>query len=335
MAKPVGTDLSSAQRSRPPIKDHFLRLPYMAVALVILIILLVINTVLEPNLWSLAVLTGTLAAAAPLAIVAMGETSTIILGNGALDLSVGPLMSVLNVVIILLVGRGITSPFMIIGIVVLLGVLSGVFNGFFVSILRAQPIVVTFATYTIYSGLATHLLPQPGGTIPPWLASWTSSIGPIPTSAIFIAIGLLLWFALSRTRFMRNIYAVGGDERASYVSGVPITAVRFGAFILTGVFTALAALVLTAEIASGDGTIGTSFTLLAIASVALGGTSLLGGRGGVVGSLVGALDIFLIDNVITVSHIAVFWQDIAYGVILVAAVVINAMISRKGRRKTL
>ncbi|RIV28150.1 ABC transporter permease [Alicyclobacillaceae bacterium I2511] len=309
------------------------RLPYMSVALVILMILLLLNTALETNLWTISVLSGVIASAAPLVIAAIGETPAIILGNGSLDISIGPLMSVINVTIILLVQQGLTSPVIIIGMAMLLGVGSGVLNGVFISVLRIPPIVVTFATYTIYMGLATHLLSQPGGTIPSWLANWTGNIGPLPISAVIIAVALILWFALSRTRFLRNIYAIGGDERASYVSGVPLVWVRLGTYMLTGLFVSLAGLMLTAEIASGDGNIGTSFTLTAIASVALGGTSLLGGRGGAMGSLVGAFDIFLINNVITVSHVGVFWQDVAYGLILVAAVVANALIARPGRRR--
>jgi ribose transport system permease protein len=147
------------------------RLPYMSVALVILMILLLLNTALETNLWTISVLSGVIASAAPLVIAAIGETPAIILGNGSLDISIGPLMSVINVTIILLVQQGLTSPVIIIGMAMLLGVGSGVLNGVFISVLRIPPIVVTFATYTIYMGLATHLLSQPGGTIPSWLAN--------------------------------------------------------------------------------------------------------------------------------------------------------------------
>ncbi|MHB1628925.1 MAG: ABC transporter permease [Bacilli bacterium] len=311
------------------------RIPYMTVSLAILLLLLVINTVLEPNLWSAAILAATLASAAPLLVAAVAETPVIILGNGSLDISVGPLMSVINVSVILLVEKGYSSPVDVIGLALLVGLASGLLNGLFVSILRLQPIVVTFATYTIYSGLATHLLSQPGGSVPQWLANWTGSLGPVPNSLFLVLTAVAVWYLLSRTRFIRNIYAIGGDERASYVSGVPIALVRLSAFALTGLFVALASLLLTAEIASGDGNIGTPFTLLAIASVALGGTSLLGGRGGIIGSLVGALDIILIDNVITVAHIPVFWQDVVYGLVLVVAIVINSLIVHRGKRRAL
>lgn len=314
-------------------KTGWQRLPYFWVALVILIILALLNTVLEPDLWSVAVLGGTMAAAAPLVLVSLAETPVIILGNGALDISVGPFMSVVNVMIVLLVGDHLTNPIALIGLVLAAGVFSGLINGIFSGILRVPAIVVTFATYTMYTGLATHLLPQPGGSIPAWLSGWTGDVGPIPISVLIILLTVGVWAALGRSRWVRYIYAIGGDERASYVSGVPLSLVRVLAFIWTGVFTAVAALMLTAEIASGDGTIGTPFTLMAITAVALGGTSLLGGRGGVVGSIVGALDVFFISNVITVSHVAVFWQDVAYGAILIAAVVVNAVTTRRGRAR--
>lgn len=309
------------------------KLPYMWVAIALFVILAVINTIAEPNLWSAAVLGGTVASAAPLVLVAIAETPAILLGNGSLDISVGPLMSVINVAIILMVGRNLSSPFDLIGMALGIGLASGFVNGFFAGGLRVQPIVVTFATYTIYSGLATHLLPQPGGSIPNWLSSWTGSVGPIPSSLLVILAVAALWILLSRTRFIRSIFAIGGDERASYVSGVPLVTVRILAFMLTGLMTAVAALMLTAEIASGDGNIGTSFTLTAITAVALGGTSLLGGRGGIWGSIIGAFDVFLINNVITVSHLSVYWQDVAYGTILMAAVIINALTARARRAR--
>jgi ribose transport system permease protein len=317
-----------------PRRRH-IRMPYMAVALALFLVLLIINTVLEPRIWSIDVLTGLLAAAAPLVFAAIAQTVLIMLGNGALDISIGPLISLINVSIVLLVANGVTSPWVLISCVLLIGIISGLINGSLVSFLRLQSIVVTFGTFSVYSGLATFLLPQPGGSVPDWLISWTGSLGPIPMSVLFIAGGMAAWWLLSHTRFMKNIYAIGGDERASYVSGVPIAWVKLGAFVLTGIFSAVAALLLTSTVASGDGNIGNSFTLTSLAAVALGGTSLLGGRGGVWGALIGALAIFLVDNLITVSHIGVFWQHIAYGIILVAAVIMNAVLGRsKGVKST-
>lgn len=331
MAASVQENRPGVRPSASPARKWWTHLPYMWVAALLFIILAVINTIAEPNLWSAAILGGTVASAAPLVVVAIAETPAILLGNGALDISVGPLMSVVNVVVILLVAHHMTSFWAIIGVALLIGLASGLVNGLFVGWLRVQPIVVTFATYTIYSGIATHLLPQPGGSIPAWLSNWTSSIGPLPASLLVILAAAGIWVALSRTRFVRNIYAIGGDERASYVSGVPLVAVRVLTFMLTGLLTALAALMLTAEIASGDGNIGTPFTLMAITAVALGGTSLLGGRGGILGTIIGAFDVFLINNVITVSHLSVYWQDVAYGGILIASIVVNAVISRARR----
>ncbi|QYR21799.1 ABC transporter permease [Paenibacillus sp. sptzw28] len=315
----------------PSAPKRRVRLPYMAVALALLVVLLIANTVLEPRIWSIDVLTGLIAAAAPLIFAAVAQTVLILLGNGALDISIGPLISLINVSIVLLAGNGVTSPLALIGCALLIGIVSGLINGSLVSFLRLQSIVVTFGTFSIYSGLATFLLPQPGGSVPDWLIGWTGNIGPIPMCVLFIAGGLAFWWLLSRTRFMKNIYAIGGDERASYVSAVPIAWVKLGAFVLTGIFTAFAALLLTSTVASGDGNIGNSFTLTSLAAVALGGTSLLGGRGGVWGTLIGAVAIFLVDNLITVSHIGVFWQQIAYGIILVGAIIINAVLGRSRR----
>jgi ribose transport system permease protein len=309
----------------------------MAFPLLMLVVLLALNSILEPGMWRAAVLAGLAGAATPLAITAIAETGVILLGNGALDISVGPLMSVINVVIILIIGARVTSPIVVIAAALGMGLLSGLLNGFLVSFMRLQAIVVTFGTFIIYSGLATHLLPQPGGSVPPWLSRWNGSIGPIPTSLLFLAGAMVFWWVLSRTRLMKNIYAIGGDERASYVSSVPVAWVKLAAFMLTGLLVGFAALMLTSEVASGDGTIGNPFTLTTLAAVALGGTSLMGGRGGIWGSVIGAFDIFLIDNLITVSRTGVYWQDVVYGGILVVAVVLNSLLVKysAGRREVL
>lgn len=301
-------------------------LRYASIALVAFLALLVVSIVFEPQMLQGYELAGLLAAATPLIIVAIAETPIIIVGNGGIDLSVGPMMSVVNVCIILIdVHRGLSSPFVLVPVAIGIGALAGMFNGFLVAVVRIQPIVVTFGTYVIAGGLATHLLPSPGGSVPNWLSVFAQQIGPVPGALFFLAVAFVAWYLLTRTRLWGQIYAVGGDERAAFVAGVPIARVKFLAYLIGGAFTGLAGLALTAEIASGDPNIGGPFTLLGIAAVALGGTSLLGGAGGVIGTLFGALTIFLIDNVITVTHVSVFYTDLAYGALLVLAVVVNAL----------
>lgn len=307
-------------------------LRYAGIAMGSFVFLFIVSIVFEPQMLEGYAIAGLLATAAPLIILAIAETPVILIGNGGIDLSVGPMMSVINVCLVLIDVRApFASPFVLIPVAIGIGALAGAFNGFLVSVIRIQPIVATFGTYVIAGGLADHLLPSPGGTIPNWLAALAGQFGPVPGALVLLAVAFAAWYLLSRSRLWNHLYAIGGDERAAYVAGVPVTRVKFLIYVLTGAMTGLAALALTAEIASGDPNIGTSFTLIAIASVALGGTSLIGGSGGAVGTVFGALTIMLINNVITVTHVSVFYTNLAYGVLLVLAVIVNAIFAQRRR----
>jgi ribose transport system permease protein len=127
--------------------------------------------------------------------------------------------------------------------------------------------------------------------------------------------------------------AVGSDDRAAYTAGVPVTKVRFIAYVMTGMLAACAGLMLTALIGSADPNIGPTYTLIAIAAVALGGVSLAGGRGGLTGAAIGAIDIFLLQSVLTAFNVSTYVLQIAYGVVLVVAVIMTALQERLSGRK--
>ncbi|MER8799422.1 hypothetical protein [Mesorhizobium sp. M0998] len=127
--------------------------------------------------------------------------------------------------------------------------------------------------------------------------------------------------------------AVGSDDRAAYTAGIPVTKVRFIAYVMTGILAACAGLMLTALIGSADPNIGPTYTLIAIAAVALGGVSLAGGRGGLAGAAIGAVDIFLLQSVLTAFNVSTYVLQIAYGAILVVAVIMTALQERLSGRK--
>ena len=127
----------------------------------------------------------------------------------------------------------------------------------------------------------------------------------------------------------------GSDDRTAYTAGIPVTAVRFLAYELTGLFAAVAGLMLTALIGSADPNVGPTYTLIAIAAAALGGVSLAGGRGGLFGAAVGAVDIFLLQSLLTAFNVSTYVLQVAYGAILVAAVVLTAVQDRLSKRGAL
>jgi ribose transport system permease protein len=132
-----------------------------------------------------------------------------------------------------------------------------------------------------------------------------------------------LWFLLLRTAFWRNLIAVGSNDRAAFTAGVPVTMVRFIAFVLSGAMAGVGGILLTAVLGGADATVGPQYTLIAIAGAAVGGISLSGGRGGLVGAAAGGASLFLIQNILSFVQVSSFVLQIAYGLVLIVAIVFN------------
>jgi ribose transport system permease protein len=135
----------------------------------------------------------------------------------------------------------------------------------------------------------------------------------------------VVWLGLKRTPFYDQLMAVGSDDRACFTAGINVALVRFLSYVLTGLFAGVAGLMVTALIGSADPRIGSTFTLMAISAVALGGVSLAGGRGGFLAAAIGAIDIFLLQSALTYFNVSTFVLQIAYGVILVLSISLNAL----------
>ena len=257
----------------------------------------------------------------PLIFAAAAVMVVFLTGGGGVDISVGPLMALINVILVkkVIVDAGIGSPALVIVIALCLGLLSGLLNGLLVTIVRLQPIVATLSTYMIYSGLAVWIMPSPGGYVPDWLAQLSTSLSFVPVIAL-----VALWYLFTRSLFYSNLMATGSDDRAAYSSGVDVVAVRIGAYVLGGMIASIGALSLGALIGSADAKVGPSYTMTAIAAATLGGVSLAGGRGTLFGAIVGAVDIFLLQSILTFFNVSSFVLQIAYGLILVGALVVGS-----------
>lgn len=300
-------------------------------ALVLLVLLLVLNVWLNPARFQPAAWGTLVGLAAPLIGAALASAPVILAGRGGIDVSVGPLMGFVNAVVIkvLFLDHGVGSPFVLVPVALLVGALVGACNGFLATVVRIQPIVATLGTYLILTGLTLAILPAPIGPAPDWMRSLSG-----PASIVPIAAVLLIWWLIRQTPAYDHLMAVGSDDRAAYTAGVPVTLVRFLAYVLTGVFASLAGLMLGGLIGSADPNVGRTYTLIAISAVALGGVSLAGGRGGLVGAGIGAVVIFLLQSALTVFNLSTFVLQIGYGAILVMAVVLTAVQDRRATRRT-
>ena len=297
-------------------------------ALVLLFILLVVNLILNPTRFQPSAWGSLIGLAAPLIGAALASAPVILGGRGGIDISVGPLMGFVNAIVIqlLFLKAGVSSPFVIFPAALLIGAAIGAINGALTTLVRIQPIVATLGTYLVLTGVTLTILPAPIGPAPGWLKALAGPWSALPLIALFAA-----WWAIRRLPYYDQLMAIGSDDRAAYTAGVNITRVRFIAYVITGVFAAIAGLMLTALIGSADPNIGQAYTLISIAAVALGGVSLAGGRGGLIGASIGAIDIFLLQSVPTAFNVSTYVLQIAYGAILVAAVILTAVQERAAR----
>jgi ribose transport system permease protein len=303
----------------------------LALALAILIVLLAANLVMNPARFHPAAWGTLIGLAAPLIGAALASTPVILAGRGGIDISVGPLMGLVNAVVIqwAFLQGGISSPFLLWPLALLLGGAVGAFNGGLATIVRIQPIVATLGTYLILTGLTLTILPAPIGPAPDWLRAMAGPWSVLPLAGI-----AALWMLLRRTPYHDQLMAVGGDDRAAYTAGVNVTLVRFLAYVMTGVLAGAAGMMLTALIGSADPNVGPGYTLIAIAAVSLGGVSLAGGRGGLAGAAIGAIDIFLLQSLLTTFNVSTYVLQVAYGAILVGAVLLMAAQAKAGRKRT-
>lgn len=286
---------------------------------------------LSPDNWA-----STLAVLAPFAIGSMAQAFPVISGDGGLDLSIGPLMGFITVLVAaVFVPHGISSPEFLLPLILFIGFIAGIVNGWLVAYVRLPAIIATLGAYLFYTGISLYLLPSPGGEMPSWVTNLATSYGPIPAMLVVFAVIAVLWMFLMRTAYRRNLFAVGGDSRVAYASGVAVAAVRCCAYGFGGLLAAVGGLTLAATLNGGDATVGASYTITSIAAVALGGVALAGGRGGLLGAATGGVIMFLIQNLLTLASVSVFALNIANGVILLGALALNSLVVAIRRRRHL
>lgn len=271
---------------------------------------------------------------APTVIVA--TAMTFVITTGAIDLSVGSIVGLTAAAVALLAKTG--NPVLALLAALAIGGVIGVANGALTAYGRLQSFIVTLAALTAVRGVAllitqgystpinsTFLLPLGQGRF----------LGLYTPTWIAIAVVAICWYVFTQTRFGRYIVAVGSNAESLRRSGVDIRRIQMWALIMTGTFAALAGVVTAARLASGSSNSGTAFELEVITAVVLGGTSLMGGRGSILGSALGAMTLGVISNGLVLLHVDVYWVPIVQGVILVVAIFLNSKLFSRivGSRK--
>ncbi len=313
---------------------NFKRYPFL-LSLLIMIGLLIINALLQDTFLQPRVLSSTFRSFLPLILVAVGQ-AFIILGSD-IDLSIGSIIALTNVSIVQMIGVFGPTPggvllAMLLGL--LIAVAAGFINGVLISYLRLTPIITTFATGTIFGGVALWVMPSPGGEVPRFYYEIYSG-GLIGLPLVLWIIGALFLvhgFFISKTRFYRYLFATGGNKESAFQTGVPVKHIRVLSYTLGGLFAGLATLAIIGETASGDPLIGPSYTLNSISAVVLGGTALAGGIGGIVGPVFGAIIMETVNNVIFFARVPIVVQTLLQGIIVIVALAIGGLSTKRGTK---
>lgn len=311
----------------------FRKLGSLAVPVTLAVVLILATILRSPNLFTPSGIGNGILVAAPLFFATMALTPIVMSGRGAVDLSVGPLIGFLNVTLIAwLSAHEITNPLLFIGWAVLAGALWQVLLALIVIYVRIAPIIVSLSGYLVLSGVNLMIMSRPGGVAPDWVMNWGAAgaaqiVSPI---LILILIAFAAWGLITQTGFHRQLRLLGSDERMAYTSGIRTDLIRVIAYALGGMFAGLAALSYTALISSGDPTQGSTYTLQAVTALVLGGASLSGGRGGVVGAALGSVNMFLITYLLGTfdfGSLSGYVTQLAFGAILACSLLVNVFSS--------
>jgi ribose transport system permease protein len=324
-----GTGKSYADRFAQPVFDAFRRygreigLPIVVLALVLVFSISSDVFFTPQNLRNIGV------AAAALAAVSFGQTFAVL--TAGLDLSVGSTVALVSIV----AAMGIRRHGIGLGVVegVLAGTFVGLINGLVITRLGVFPFIATLAMLSILSGLALNLsggipvsgLPERFGNF-----AYEVILGiPAPFIAALIVLAVS-HFTLRYTRFGRQIYAIGGNQEAARLSGIQINRVKVLAYVFCSFFAAIGSIVLTARVASGQPTLGVSLPLESVAAVVLGGVSLFGGRGSVIGVAFGVAFVSILSNGLNLLNVSSYTQMMVIGAALILAVAMDQLLVRRG-----
>lgn len=274
--------------------------------------------------------TDQLANFAPFAIAAMASAPAIL--SGAFDFTTSPLMFFANgVFVVWLYAHGIRSWDSVV-LLLLISAAFGLAQGLLVLVLRAQTVVVTLSLYFILNGVDLHVVPAPVPLGPSWIHHLAGHVGPVPGAVFTIAAPLVIWGALRALPIFNTMYAVGSNQPTAFSAGVRVSAVQIFSYGLGGLFAGIGAIAYTANTGTADATNVTSYTLIAISAVVLGGNSLWGGRGTLIGPLLGAASIFLLQDVLTDMNVNPSWLQVMYGLLLIAAVFLGGALTLVRKR---
>jgi ribose transport system permease protein len=284
--------------------------------------LVIIFSIISSNFRSINNILALLKQASVNALIAFGMTGVIL--TGGIDLSVGSTLALTSMLCAAMV-RGDIPPILAMLIVLLLGLGFGSLSGILVTKGRLQPFIATLITMTVFRGITmifSNGMPMSNLGEDPFLTGigkGTLLLIPVPVW-VMIVMFALFFFVLNKTTFGRRIYATGSNEKAARLAGVNTNKTKLIVYIASGFTATLAGLILLSRLGSAQPTIGTGYEMDAIAAVALGGTSMSGGRGKIYGTLIGVIIIAVLNNGLNIMNVSSYYQDVVKGIVILLAV---------------
>lgn len=295
-------------------------IPFIGLILLVIIISALNSAFLEPsNLFNL------LRQVSINGLIAFGMTFVIL--TGGIDLSVGSTLALSSAMVAILMVSGVDSIIaLLLGCI--FGAVLGAVNGLLITLGKMAPFIATLATMTVFRGLT--LVITDGNPITNLNGGYAFQLFgrgyflgiPVPAVTMFVTF-IILYILLHKTVFGRQTYAMGGNEKAAFISGIKVNKLKIMIYSLAGLMSAMAGAILTSRLNSAQPTAGMSYELDAIAAVVLGGTSLTGGKGRILGTLIGVLIIGVLNNGLNLLGVSSFYQQVVKGVVIIIAVLID------------
>lgn len=294
--------------------------------LIALVGLMIVITIIKPSFLTTNNLLNLLLQVTANGFIAFGMTFVIL--TGGIDLSVGSSLALSSALAAGLIGGGLPVPVAIV-LAICLGGLFGMLNGLLIAYGKLAPFIVTLATMTIFRGATlvyTNGNPVTKGLSDSFLFQFLGQgyiVGiPFPVILMFLVF-VILAILLHKTAFGKAVYALGGNEKAAYISGIKLNKVKIIIYTISGMMASLSGLIITSRLSSAQPTAGASYEMDAIAAVVLGGTSLSGGKGRIWGTLIGALIIGVLNNGLNIIGVSAFWQQVVKGIVILIAVLLD------------
>lgn len=258
--------------------------------------------------------------ASQIGICAIGMTMVILLGG--IDLSVGSVQGLSGVAAVVVLNRT-DSIALAVGAGILVGAGVGLGNSLIITKMKITPLICTLGTMSIISGtaLVTTNAVSFQASNSQYMKIGIGRVGAVPIPVIILGVlGVVFYLILNHTVYGRYIYAIGGNKESAALAGIPVNRIIIITYVISGMLTGLAAVILSSRMGAGQPTAGTGFEMTVIAAVIVGGVSLSGGRGSLGGAMIGVLTLYVLTNGMVLMDLSSFWQDIMKGALIILAV---------------